>query len=63
MRFSVEEPDATARAIVAGPKNPCWQQHEQCAFYAGGPCTQIDCTCETSGVCMSCPPRSHGRWR
>jgi len=57
MRFSVEAPGNDPEA-EHGPPHVCWQGDELCAWYPGGPCTAVDCTCETTGDCQSCRPRS-----
>lgn len=58
MAFHVDEPDpGLAGMIERGPQHMCHLGDENCAFYTGGPCTAIPCTCETTGVCVSCPPK------
>lgn len=32
----------------------CLRGHLRCAFFSGGPCTLVECTCETTGHCGSC---------
>lgn len=60
MDFQVEEPDAgLASMIESGPQFVCIHGDENCAFRTGGPCTAVDCTCETLGSCESCTPKVH----
>jgi hypothetical protein len=58
-QFKVFAPDChdpRVRAFEDGPRFVCWRGDEDCAFYKAGPCTAVECTCETVGVCQSCPP-------
>lgn len=59
MRFTVGPPPrGLSGQLEEGPQEACWQGDEMCAFVRGGSCTQVPCTCETTGVCLACPPRA-----
>lgn len=59
MRFTVDEPEPGLAAMIEdGPQAICHAGDEMCAFYPGGPCTAEPCTCETTGHCLSCRPRT-----
>jgi hypothetical protein len=57
MRFSVEAPSPADSAFYNNePAWPCHRQHDECAPRPGGPCSQLECTCETTGRCLACVP-------